>query len=66
VQGGFSASSSASKLATILWLIRREYLAWIESEVFSFRVVMLSELFEVSALQILRDVRATLDSAGKP
>ena len=52
----------------ILWLIRRERLDWIDNEVpeFPFTVVMLAELFDVSEHQILRDVKATLDSAGKP
>jgi hypothetical protein len=52
----------------ILWLIRRERLDWIESAEpeFPFTVTMLSELFEVTEHQILRDIKATLDNAGKP
>jgi len=51
----------------LIWLIRRERLDWIDSvePEFPFTVTMLSELFEVSEQQILRDVKATLDSTGK-
>lgn len=51
----------------VLWLINRERLDWVDATepTFPDTVVMISELFGVSELQILRDVRATLDSAGK-
>lgn len=51
----------------IMWLIARERLDWVDDPepTFPDTVVMASELFGVSELQILRDIRATLNSAGK-
>ena len=51
----------------VLWLIENERLDWVSDPVPTFpdTVVMMAELFDVSELQILRDVRATLDNAGK-
>jgi len=51
----------------IIWLIANERLEWLnEAEpTFPDTVNMVSELFGVSKLQILRDIKATLDTAGK-
>ena len=51
----------------ILWLIANERLDWLEENSLTFpdTVTMVSELFGVSQLQILRDIKATLDTAGK-
>jgi hypothetical protein len=51
----------------ILWLIANERLDWLNETkpTFPDTVTMVSELFGVSQLQILRDIKATLDTAGK-
>lgn len=51
----------------IMWLIVNERLDWMNDAkpTFPDTVWMTSELFGVPLLQILRDIRATLDSAGK-
>ncbi len=51
----------------ILWLIANERLDWLNETkpIFPDTVIMVSELFGVSQLQILRDIKATLDSAEK-
>jgi hypothetical protein len=51
----------------VLWLIANERLNWIDAAepTFPDTVVMVSELFGVSQLQILKDIKATLDTAGK-
>jgi hypothetical protein len=43
----------------VMWLIANERLDWPDT------VVMVSELFGVGKLQILKDIKATLDTAGK-
>ena len=51
----------------ILWLVANERLDWLDeaNPTFPDTVIMVSELFGVSQLQILRDIKATLDTAGK-
>jgi hypothetical protein len=51
----------------VLWLIANERLDWINDPAPTFpdTVVMVAELFGVSQLQILNDIKATLDTAGK-
>lgn len=50
----------------ILWLIEHERLNWIATSVAPpDTVLMVSDLFGVSTSQILRDIKASLDSAGK-
>lgn len=51
----------------IMWLIGNERLDWVDhaEPEFPETVRLVSELFDVSLLQILRDIRASLDSAGK-
>jgi hypothetical protein len=51
----------------VLWLIANERLDWIDDPKPSFpdTVLMVSDLFGVSQEQILRDIKATLNSAGK-
>ena len=51
----------------VLWLIANERLEWVDDPepTFPDTVVMVSELFGVSQLQILRDIKATLETAGK-
>jgi hypothetical protein len=51
----------------ILWPIANERLDWLNEikPIFPDTVTMVSELFGVSQLQILRDIKATLDTAGK-
>jgi hypothetical protein len=51
----------------VLWLIANERLDWINDPepTVPDTVVMVSELFGVSQLQILEDIKATLDTAGR-
>jgi hypothetical protein len=51
----------------VLWLIANERLDWIDDPVPTVpdTVVMVSQLFGVSQLQILEDIKATLNTAGK-
>jgi hypothetical protein len=51
----------------VMWLIANERLDWLNDPKPEFpdTVVMVSELFGVSKLQILKDIKATLDTAGK-
>jgi hypothetical protein len=51
----------------VLWLIANERLDWINDPkpMVPDTVVMVSELFGVSQPQILEDIKATLDTAGK-
>ena len=51
----------------ILWLIANERLDWLNETkpTFPDTVIMVSDLFGVSQLQILRDIKATLDTAGR-
>ena len=52
----------------VLWLIENERLDWMDSAkpVFPDTVLMASELFDVPPPQILRDIRATLNTAHPP
>jgi hypothetical protein len=54
--------------AAVLWLIANERLDWMDSAkpVFPDTVLMIAELFDVPPLQILRDIRATLNTAHPP
>ena len=56
-----------SYATAVLWLIANERLDWIDEPepTFPDTVVMIADLFGVSRLQILRDIKATLDTAGK-
>jgi hypothetical protein len=56
-----------SYATAVMWLIANERLDWIDEPepTFPDTVVMVSELFGVSRLQILKDIKATLDTAGK-
>jgi hypothetical protein len=51
----------------VLWLVGNERLDWIDDPHATFpdTVVMMAALFGVSEHQILRDIRATLNNAGK-
>ena len=51
----------------VLWLIANESLDWVDDPepTFPDTVVMVSELFGVSKLQILKDIKATLETAGQ-
>jgi hypothetical protein len=51
----------------VLWLIANERLDWLDEPepAFPDTVVMVADLFGVSRLQILKDIKATLDTAGK-
>jgi hypothetical protein len=56
-----------SYATAVMWLIANERLDWMDElePTFPDTVVMVSELFGVSRLQILKDIKATLDTAGK-
>jgi len=56
-----------SYATAVMWLIANERLDWIDEPdpTFPDTVIMAAELFGVSKLQILRDIKATLDTAGK-
>jgi hypothetical protein len=56
-----------SYATAVIWLIANERLDWTgdPEPQFPDTVVMVADLFGVSTLQILRDTKATLDTAGK-
>jgi hypothetical protein len=51
----------------VMWLIANERLDWLDDPMLTIpeTVAMVSELFGVTQLQIRKDIRATLDTAGK-